>query len=58
MFSNSPILYFQGASWQRYQTYFMRNILDATPKTLQGEIKAKVQTLLQLPYTDTPEEDS
>jgi len=27
--------YFQGATWQRCQTHFMRNILDKTPKQLQ-----------------------
>ena len=40
---------FQGASWQRCQTHFIRNILNATPKALQGEIKARVQAILQAP---------
>lgn len=31
--------HFQGASWQRCQTHFSRNVLDATPKKLQSEIK-------------------
>src|SRR5690606_36661170 len=28
------MLHFQGATWQRCQTHFMRNILDKTPKQL------------------------
>tara|TARA_Y100001933_G_C18937447_1_gene538011 strand:+ start:108 stop:1322 length:1215 start_codon:yes stop_codon:yes gene_type:complete len=31
--------HFQDASWQRCQTHFSRNVLDATPKKLQPEIK-------------------
>jgi transposase-like protein len=30
--------HFQGATWQRCQTHFMRNILDKTPKQLQKEV--------------------
>jgi len=44
---------FQGASWQRCQTHFIRNILNAAPKGLQGEIKAKVQAILQAPDIET-----
>jgi len=44
---------FQGASWQRCQTHFIRNILNAAPKSLQGEIKAKVQAILQAPDIET-----
>ena len=29
---------FQGASWQRCQTHFRRNILDKTPKSLHGQM--------------------
>jgi len=44
---------FQRASWQRYQTHFIRNILNAAPKGLQREIKAKVQAILQAPDIET-----
>jgi len=37
--------YFQGATWQRCQTHFMRNILDKTPKQLQKEIHGKVRAI-------------
>jgi transposase-like protein len=45
--------YFQGATWQRCQTHFMRNILDKTPKTLQKEIHAKVRAILDAPDAKT-----
>jgi len=41
--------YFQGATWQRCQTHFMRNILDKTPKQLQKEIHGKVRAILEAP---------
>jgi transposase-like protein len=44
---------FQGATWQRCQTHFMRNILDVTPKSLQGEIHSRVRALLDAPDTKT-----
>jgi len=44
---------FQGASWQRCQTHFMRNILDATPKAVQSEVKASVQAIMNAPDIDT-----
>jgi len=43
---------FQGASWQRCQTHFMRNILDATPKAVQSEVKASVQAIMNAPDID------
>ena len=45
--------YFQGATWQRCQTHFMRNILDKTPKRLQKEIHAKVKAIFEAPDTKT-----
>ena len=36
---------FQGATWQRCQTHFMRNILDATPKTQRDEVKKHVRSI-------------
>jgi putative transposase len=37
--------HFQGASWQRCQTHFSRNIIDNTPKSLQPEIKEDLRNL-------------
>ncbi|SHJ64159.1 transposase [Desulfofundulus thermosubterraneus] len=34
---NAIEAHFQGATWQWYQTHFIRNILDACPKSLQGK---------------------
>ncbi|MGM1050764.1 MAG: transposase, partial [Bacillota bacterium] len=44
---------FQGAVWQRCQTHFMRNILDASPKSLKDEIRGRVRTLLDAPEPTT-----
>jgi len=35
----------QGASWQRCQAHFTRNIIDATPKALQKEVAAHLRSL-------------
>ncbi len=45
--------YFQGATWQRCQTHFIRNILDKTPKALQKEIHIKVRAILEAPDAKT-----
>ncbi|WP_044481388.1 IS256 family transposase [Paenibacillus antibioticophila] len=37
----------QGITWQRCQTHFMRNILDATPKPLRSEVKAHVRSIFE-----------
>lgn len=42
---NAARRHFQGASWQRCQTHFSRNILDHTPKALQPEIKEELRKL-------------
>ena len=44
---------FQGATWQRCQTHFMRNILDATPKSLQADIHGRVRALMDAPDPET-----
>lgn len=41
--------HFQGASWQRCQTHFMRNILDAAPKALQDELHAQIRAIFDAP---------
>jgi transposase-like protein len=40
---------FQGATWQRCQTHFTRNILDACPKALQGEFHGKLRLIFEAP---------
>ncbi len=37
----------QGATWQRCQTHFMKNILAVTPKALQDEIHSKVRGIFE-----------
>src|SRR5690606_14527603 len=39
--------HFQGATWQRCQTHFSRNMLDQTPKALQPEIKEDLRELYE-----------
>ncbi len=39
--------HFQGASWQRCQTHFSRNILDHTPKLLQPALKEDLRQLYE-----------
>ena len=39
----------QGVTWQRCQTHFMRNVLDAAPKVLKEEIHQHVRTILDAP---------
>jgi transposase-like protein len=38
---------FQGATWQRCQTHFSRNILDQTPKSLQPILKEDLRQLYE-----------
>ncbi len=38
---------FQGATWQRCQTHFSRNMLDQTPKALQVEMKEDLRRLYE-----------
>ncbi|MBF8436208.1 IS256 family transposase [Halanaerobiaceae bacterium Z-7014] len=37
--------HFQGATWQRCQTHFSKNILDKTPKRLKAEVKAHLRSI-------------
>lgn len=41
--------YFQGATWQRCQTHFTCNILDACPETLQGGLRGKLRLVFETP---------
>lgn len=38
-------VYFQGCTWQRCQAHFTRNIIDATPKSIQKDLAAHLRTL-------------
>ena len=46
---NAAKKHFQGSSWQRCQTHFSRNILDAAPKRLRPELKAQLQVIYNSP---------
>lgn len=45
--------HFQGASWQRCQTHFIKNILDACPKALQGELRGRLRLIFDAPDLET-----
>ncbi len=45
--------HFQGVTWQRCQTHFMRNIMDACPKTMQDELYPHLRAILEAPDMDT-----
>lgn len=42
---NAIETHFQGATWQRCQTHFIRNILDACPKSLQSELHGRLRAI-------------
>lgn len=44
---------FQGVTWQRCQTHFMRNVLGATPKHMRNEIYQRVRAILDAPDIPT-----
>jgi putative transposase len=41
--------HFQGVTWQRCQTHFMRNVLDATPKAVKEELYPRLRAILDAP---------
>jgi putative transposase len=45
--------HFQGVTWQRCQTHFLRNVLDATPKAWREELHARVRACLDAPDPET-----
>jgi len=45
--------HYQGVTWQRCQTHFMRNILDKTPKTLKEELYPKIRAIFDAPDLQT-----
>ncbi|MBE3519257.1 MAG: IS256 family transposase [Firmicutes bacterium] len=44
---------FQGATWQRCQTHFIRNILDACPKSLEKEFYQRLRLVFDAPDLET-----
>lgn len=44
---------FQGATWQRCQTHFVRNILDACPKSLEKEFYQHLRLVFDAPDLET-----
>lgn len=45
--------HFQGVTWQRCQTHFTRNVLDAAPKHLKDELHGRLRSLLDAADIDT-----
>jgi len=45
--------HFQGIAWQRCQTHFIKNILDATPNTLKAELKLRVREIFEAKTPDS-----
>lgn len=44
---------FQGCTWQRCQTHFIRNILDQTPKAVRDELLEDLRSILHAPNKET-----
>lgn len=44
---------FQGATWQRCQTHFTRNILNSCPKHLQGKLHGHLRAIFEAPDIET-----
>jgi len=45
--------HFQGSTWQRCQTHFIRNILDAAPKYMQDALLEEICGILHAPNKQT-----
>jgi len=50
---NAVMIHFQGASWQRCQTHFIRNVLEACPKSLQRRLHARLRHMFDAPDLET-----
>lgn len=53
---NAVAVEFQGASWQRCQTHFTKNILDACPRALKHELHSRLRLMFEAPDMDTARE--
>lgn len=51
--ANSIMTHFQGASWQRWQAHFVRNILEVCPKSLQRKLHARLRHIFDAPDIET-----
>ena len=49
---NAVAVEFQGSSWQRCQTHFTKNILDACPKAVQHELHSRLRLMFEAPDMD------
>lgn len=47
---------FQGATWQRCQTHFTRNILGVCPKHLKGKLHGNLRSIFEAPDKETAKE--
>ena len=47
---------FEGASWQRCQTHFSRNVLDKMPKKTQREVKLRLKDIYNSPELEEARE--
>jgi putative transposase len=45
--------HFQGVTWQRCQTHFIRNVLDASPKSIKEEVHRAIRGMLDAPDLET-----
>lgn len=45
--------HYQGVTWQRCQTHFIRNILDKTPKNLKEELYPRLRAIFDAPDIQT-----
>ena len=45
--------HFQGATWQRCQTHFARNLLSSTPQELHAEVLAHLHAITRAPDLET-----
>ena len=45
--------HFPGSTWQRCQTHFIRNVLDACPKSLQKELHGRLRLIFDAPDMET-----
>lgn len=50
---NAVMIHFQGASWQRCQTHFVRNVLEVCPKSLQRKLHARLRHMFDAPDLET-----
>jgi putative transposase len=50
---NAAARCFQGATWQRCQTHFTRNILDNCPKRLKNELHGYLRSIFEAPNLES-----